>query len=270
MATTGTSEDDDHEQLAAHARVHQMCQMRAAGHSLREIGAEFDVTRERARQIILDAGGPDSADAAKARQERAARQREALRARAMAAAAAEPGLTVDEAAELLGVSEYALRAALGPDARRYFLNRQRSAPVFSEGVILAHLREAARLVGEPLTVRGYEGIRTTFGGASAPLVLQRFGTWREACRRAGVAHGQPVRREYQRRWSLKQMAEAVATYLTQDGARGSFADYERWARRTEGVPSGQTIRTQFGTWSHAKAEALTLLAHRHEDAAPQE
>jgi DNA-binding transcriptional MerR regulator len=250
MATTGTSEDDDHEQLAAHARVHQMCQMRAAGHSLREIGAEFDVTRERARQIILDAGGPDSADAAKARQERAARQREALRARAMAAAAAEPGLTVDEAAELLGVSEYALRAALGPDARRYFLNRQRSAPVFSEGVILAHLREAARLVGEPLTVRGYEGIRTTFGGA-------------------GVAHGQPVRREYQRRWSLKQMAEAVATYLTQDGARGSFADYERWARRTEGVPSGQTIRTQFGTWSHAKAEALALLARRH-GAAPQE
>jgi predicted transcriptional regulator len=239
-----------------------MCQMRADGYSLREIGEAFGVTRERARQIIREADGPDSAEAASARRERLGREREELRSRALALASAEPGRTVEETAELLGVTQRALRAALGDDARRYFLNRQRGTRVFSDAVILAHLREAARLVGEPLTVRAYEQVRSTFGGASAPLVLQRFGTWHKACVGAGVQHGQAVRRHYQRRWSLDEMLQAVAAYLTRDGARGSFADYERWARANDAAPSGQTIRTQFGTWSRAKAEALALVVHR--------
>ncbi len=242
--------------------------MRAQGYSLREVGEAFGVTRERARQIIRDADGPNSAEAASARRERLGRDREELRSRALDLASVDPGRTVEEAAELLGVTERTLRTALGDDARRYFLNRRRGNRVFSDAVILAHLREAARLVGEPLTVRAYEDVRSTFGGASAPLVLQRFGTWRRACVRAGVRHGQVVRRYYERRWSFDEMLQAVAAYLTQDGARGSFADYERWARVNDGAPSGQTIRTQFGTWSRAKAEALTLVVH-HRGASPE-
>ena len=92
------------------------------------------------------------------------------------------------------------------------------------------------------------------------MILQRFGTWRAACVLAGVQHGQLVRTNYERRWNRDQLVDAVAMYLSGAAARGSFADYERWARRVDGAPSGQTIRTQLGTWSQAKAEALGRLA----------
>ena len=263
MATTWAMGDGDAEN-GAQSRAQQMCRMRAAGCTLQEIGEAFDVTRERARQIIRDAGGPSSDESAAARRVRVRAQRESLRARALELAVAEPGRTIGQAAAQLGVTEPALRSALGPDARRYFLSRQGRDRMFSDGAILAHLREAARQRGEPLTVRGYEEVRTSFGGASAPLVLQRFGTWRQACARAGIAAGQSVRRSYPRRWTSAELVQAVAAYLAQGGARGSFADYERWARSTERAPSGQTIRTRFGTWSRAKAEALVLLASEHE------
>lgn len=264
FAHSGDAEDGGRaDDLGARARM--MCDMRAAGFSLQEIGRIFGVTRERARQIIRDADGPDSDEAAEARRRRVSEERDELREQALELAGAEPGRTIEETAELLEVSEAMLRSALGDDAKRYFLTRQPSARVFSDQAILAHLREAERQAGSPLTVRAYESVRGSFGGASAPLVLQRFGTWREACEEAGVEPGRSVRRDYRRRWTEAEMIEAVAEYLEQDGARGSFADYERWARATDGIPSGQTIRTQFGTWSKAKSEAVGVLAHRAEE-----
>lgn len=248
--------------LPVERRAELMSQMRAEGRSLQEIGQRFGLTRERVRQIIRDAGGPTNEEAAAARREAARREREALREQILQLLRQTPGLPGDAVAEVLGVSTGEVRAALGDDARRILVSTHRAPSVFADQDILDNLRQAAQEAGEPLTVRMYEEARVSFGGASAPLVLQRFGTWRDACVMAGVQHGQPVRTHYERRWTRDDLVDAVVEYLAEDGSRGSFADYERWARRTAGKPSGQTIRTQLGTWSTAKTAALTRIAQR--------
>ncbi len=236
--------------------------MRAGGASLSEIGLAFGLTRERVRQIIRDAGGPGGSQAEAARRAREEEERRQLRERALAEIRRAPGSTVDDVASALGTTADAVRSALGPEARRLLVTPHRSTSVFSDELILEHLRLGARYAGEPLTVRSYDQVRGSFDGASAPLVLQRFGSWRDACAAAGVAHGQPVRAHYSRRWTKDQLVDAVAQYLSLPSSRGSFADYERWARRTPGMPSSQTIRTQLGTWTRAKTQALQRLAKR--------
>jgi DNA-binding CsgD family transcriptional regulator len=246
--------------VSAEQRALAMCRMRAQGASLQAIADEFGLTRERVRQIIRSADGPSRADAAAARRARRVDDRQALRERALRVWGETPAITLDDLAQGLGVTTTELRAALGKDAGRVLVSSRPGQAVFTDEMLREHLRRAAELAGEPLTVRKYNEVRSQFGGASSPLVLQRFGSWRSACEAAGVATGRPVRMNYRRRWSHEQLVEAVAAYLREPDSRGSFADYEQWARRTSGAPSGQTIRTQFGSWSIAKSEALALLA----------
>lgn len=243
-------------------RAAAMCEMRAEGRSLQAIALQFGLTRERVRQIIRDAGGPGKAEAVAARTQRATQERGELRDRALGLCRQRPGLAVEELAAELGASAQDVRAALGDDARRLLVTSHQASVLFSDDDILGHIRRAAAQTGEPLTVRMYDAVRGEFGGASSPLVLQRFGSWRVACVRAGVRHGQPLRSEYRRRWSTDQLIDSVADYLGGEDTRGSFADYERWARTVPGAPSGQTIRTQLGAWSRAKSLGLTRLAAR--------
>lgn len=260
MTTYNATPLGRYDHLSAEERVSVMCQLRAEGHSLQGIADAFSLTRERVRQIIRDANGPSREEALAAR--RAARERRAaeLREQAMGICRATPGISAEEVARQIGVTSAAVRRALGEDARLLLVAKHDAVALFSDEAILEHIRRAAQLAGQPLTVRKYEIAREQFDGASAPLVLQRFGSWRAACAQAGVAHGQPVRPNYARRWTREQLVASVAEYLLADGARGSFAHYEVWARQRSGTPSGQTIRAQLGRWSKAKSDALALLA----------
>ena len=261
--TTESNDDEAEGWEPSDERAERMSRMRAQGASLQEIADVFSLTRERVRQIIRDAGGPSREEASAARRARAEDEQRALREAALRVARDHPGSTVEGVAERLGVTTGDVRAALGDDARRVLVSTHRPPIQFSDDEILGHLVRAAALAGSPLTVRMYDDVRVEFGGASSPLVLQRFGSWRQACTRAGVTPGQPLRSSYQRRWTRSEMVAHVAAYLTSDGSRGSFADYEAWARSTKDAPSGQTIRTQLGSWSQAKTEALALIAEEH-------
>ena len=264
---TATNSDDELEGSAQgpEERAERMSRMRAQGASLQEIAQVFSLTRERVRQIIRDAGGPSREEAAAARRAKVEETRDALREEALQDALSHPGSSAEDVAERLGSTAYDVRAALGDCAPRVLVNTHRPPIVFTDEEILEHLLRAVAVAGSPLTVRMYDDVRGEFGGASSPLVLQRFGTWREACMRAGVTPGQPLRSSYKRRWTQAQMVEHVAAYLSRDGSRGSFADYEAWARTAPDAPSGQTIRTQLGSWSKAKTKALGLIAQRDAD-----
>lgn len=135
------------------------------------------------------------------------------------------------------------------------------ATEFTDADVHAALRRAAAELGEPLSVARYDAAADVHGGPSGARVVQRAGSWNAACAAAGLAV-----REGRARGSggfdRGTVLAAVARYLADPTATGSYVDYQAWARRTPGAPSGQTLRNQVGPWSQAKAAAL---AARHDE-----
>lgn len=125
---------------------------------------------------------------------------------------------------------------------------------FSDDQIVAALREAARICGEPLSHGRYDAVAREVAGPSSARIIQRFGTWRTACSTAGVATTATSRR-YTPRWDRTTVAAAVAQYLASPDRTGTYTDYQAWAREGEGRPSGATVRNVLGGWNDAKAAA---------------
>lgn len=142
------------------------------------------------------------------------------------------------------------------------------APTFTDDQLLAALRTAAAELGAPLPVTAYDVWRKAGGshdgahgvahGADLPsgtLVIRRLGSWNAACEAAGVATNKT--RSTSRRWTDDEVVAIVARYLTASGSTGSYAGYVEWARETEGVPSGPTLRQRFA-WNDVKDRARGL------------
>lgn len=129
------------------------------------------------------------------------------------------------------------------------------ATEFTDDEVHAALRRAAAAVGEPLSVARYDAAADVHGGPSSARVVQRAGSWNAACTAAGLAV-RAGRAPGSGGFSRDTVLAAVVRYLADPAATGSYADYQAWARRTAGAPSGQTLRNQVGTWSDAKAAAL--------------
>jgi hypothetical protein len=123
---------------------------------------------------------------------------------------------------------------------------------YAESDLIGGLRSAAEHCGAPLTVKQYDGFRRAHqpGLASGIWVIRHFGTWREACERAGVAAN--TTRSTSSRWTDAELLRAVAEYLAEPGTTGSYAGYQDWARSTDGAPSGALLRSRFGTWAETK------------------
>ena len=126
-------------------------------------------------------------------------------------------------------------------------------PDYSDEQLLAAIAAAAAELGEPLKAGAYDAWQRGRDDAASPaLVIRRFGSWIEACTRAGVATNKT--RSTSRRWSDDEVVRVVATYLRSPGSTGTFADYSAWAREHDGVPSGATLRQRF-PWAEVKERA---------------
>lgn len=126
------------------------------------------------------------------------------------------------------------------------------APDYSDDQLAAAVAAAAAELGQPLTASAYDAWQRRHGAASPALLIRRFGSWNEACARAGVATNKT--RSTSRRWSDEDVVAVVATYLAAPDSTGTFADYSEWARCHEGAPSGATLRQRF-PWAEVKRRA---------------
>lgn len=125
---------------------------------------------------------------------------------------------------------------------------------FTDDQILNAIRAAASSCGEPLSHTRYDSVSRDVAGPSSARIIQRFGSWSQACSAAGVTSGIAAR-DYAPRWDRVSVTAAVAAYLASEECPGTYAGYEVWARAGADRPSGATVRNVLGGWSAAKAAA---------------
>lgn len=112
----------------------------------------------------------------------------------------------------------------------------------------AEMRRVAALPGgSPLSVSFYDRHRGDDALTSA-RIIQRRGSWREACAAAGVESNKPSRASYRHRWSEKDLLDWVRRYLA-EAEKPSYADFSGWLRDQQDAPSANTVRNTFGGWS---------------------
>lgn len=245
--------------IDSHLRVRPGCSERDAalleaflteGLTLQRAGLRFDLTRERVRQVVARHTGIRARDLANLRQARRAAQAQGAAFAALAdLTARDPEATVRDLARATGLTRTEVLTALGDEA----LSR-RDAHSWSVGAdeadVLAEIRRVAALAGErPLTGPFYDRHRAP-GAISAVRVSQRYGTWTEACRVAGVASKPSVRSTYTHRWTREELLDWADRAVSDLGPGVSFRQCEGWlrARKSDGAPSAQTVRNAFGSW----------------------
>jgi hypothetical protein len=251
------------------SRADGMAMAYAGGATLDEIGAEHSLTRERVRQILLQAGY-DPAQLKKkaraARRERAQREYgEAIRE--MLAKEHTPG----EVSAGLRVPIVLVKDIDAEDpsyARTRKLVRSKSSCVkYTDDEILDCLREANDALGGILASGAYDEFmrgRKMVDGRLWPTHqtgLLRFGSWREALERAGLPANASSPVAGRRVFSIGHCIDAILEVERAVGHLPTAAEYERYASEMGGVlPSLATVRNRFGGWRHALEAAAAFSA----------
>jgi hypothetical protein len=126
---------------------------------------------------------------------------------------------------------------------------------YSDEMMLHALRQAAAIVGEPMSTGAYESVQKDQALPMWLTIVNRFGGWNAACEAAGLK----VNSQHKGKaatWDTDSCTVAVARFLADPEVVGeSFAAYTGWAKKRGGVPSGPTVKNVFGTWNDAKAAA---------------
>lgn len=124
---------------------------------------------------------------------------------------------------------------------------------YSDDVMLQALRQAAAIVGEPMSTGAYESAQRDQALPMWLTIVHRFGGWNAACEAAGLK----VNSQHKGKaatWDAPSCTAAVALFLADPEVDSeSFAAYVAWAKKRDGVPSGPTVKNVFGTWNDAKA-----------------
>ena len=244
-------------------RARDMCERRGRGETLESIAASYGLARERVRQIIAKAGGPDKAMAAAAKKRTDESRRSNLRQQALVFLRQNPGSSREQLADFLKVDPGSLRQFMEPKDLQRLVNVPKAQhQKMSEGQIFRGLRRVAAELGEPLSHDKYDLVRRPeLGEASSVRIMQIYGTWNVACKKAGLKVNEKDR-AYIRHWNEEQVLGWVADYLMSPGNRATYAGYGDWAKAQEGAPSGPTVRNRIGPWSSVKKAALIVVEGR--------
>jgi hypothetical protein len=221
-------------------------QMREAGHTLQAIGESLNLTREMIRLIVKANAGPTASTVRVNRE--AKKQREALDAFKELGTA-----DVETLAAHLDEKPARVRQLLGKQAKRLPKGRMNFEKIFSDEDLLLILRLASEQVDGVLTTNKYRKLKIQ---PTIAVFLSRFGSWNQACEKAGVKHGSTLRKNYTRAHTEEDMLAYVSSYLADPRTNGTAIGYEQWQRNVEGAPSLSLIRQRIGKWNDIKARLV--------------
>lgn len=256
---------------------------RFSGETLEKIANKLDLTRERVRQILereftkLQAYGyfankslnsllqiklnhdsnSDSVHARKVALDLENQVRAALRL--------SPGLTFLDLENLTGESKSWLVAHLSVGAKKFICTKEedslRIEDRVSDSEFISRLQVAAG-IESPLTQSIYlDLVRSgVIEGPGPQSIAKRFGTWTNACEKAGIKFNESIRSHYESRWQDEQVLKAVIRFLQNNHFGRSYDDYERWRAQVDGeAPSGAKVRSLLGSWSDARCAAFKYM-----------
>ena len=227
-------------------RNRYVVRMREAGHTLQAIGDSLGLTREMIRLIVKANSGPT------ARTVRV--NREVKKQKAALTAFKDLGTTdVNTLAAHLDEKPGRVRKLLGKQAKKLPKGRMNHEKIYSDEDLLLILRLAEEKVIGPLTTNKYKKLKIQ---PTIAVYLARFGSWNQACEKAGVKHGPTMRKRYTRAHSEEDMLGFIASYLADPRTNGSAIGYEQWQRKVEGAPSLSLIRQRIGKWNDIKARLV--------------
>lgn len=121
--------------------------------------------------------------------------------------------------------------------------------LYSDEALLGILQGAHKKVQGPLTINKYNKLKIR---PTIAIYIIRFGSWKKACKLAGVPHGKAPKRKYSREHSKDEMLEAVAKYMADPRTTGTARGYEDWQKDKKYAPSLSLIRQRIGTWIKIK------------------
>lgn len=222
--------------------------------SLAVIGERLGMSRQAVQQRLDKAGVPrrSSAGAQQRNYEAWVKQKASVIERAVARSRDHRELAAKLEVPLSWVRRYlAERFGTAPHTPKRFTN------AFTDDDLLDAMRSVASTMnGDQLAAPVYDQRRADDDPSSATMI-ERFGNWGTACRKAGVKHRKP-RREYEPTWTRDTVLDAVKLYVVcrqADEQPPLALDYEAWRAGVE-APSLGTIRKHFGSWRDAVWAAL--------------
>lgn len=170
-----------------------------------------------------------------------------------------PGVTLQEVAEATGCPTSFIRRACPSLVRRLTTDsRAASENLWSDAQILEAIRHAATYE-YPITAKYFEHLRSIgeISAPSVPLMRMRFGGWRAACEAAGVESGEPMRNNYESKWTDTDLLRFASQFLASESGNGTFSEFEDWLGQDVDRPSSATVRIRLGVWRDVKRAALT-------------
>jgi predicted DNA-binding protein YlxM (UPF0122 family) len=256
--------------------------LRMNGYSLAEIGKQYDVSRERIRQIIhhtykLVETDPSlegksfseflewKTNSAKYEQRRI-KQEEAENIDKLVRnyLNSAPGASYSEIASVLFLDISQIQNSIQPQTAKFIFtetNENSVESLFSDDAILEALK-LAEAFESPISARRYRELveRGFVVGPGPQTVAIRFGSWKKACELAEVSYNEAVRSNYDTQWHESEMLLYVIEFLINKSFGRGIVSYDEWRIETmSDAPSGAHLRKHFGTWSNTKNKALNFM-----------
>ena len=241
---------------------------RTEGKTLKDLGDQYGITRERVRQI-LNRLGEDSKriiewvaqETAATRAKQSEEARSVLESRITEFIARFGAVSINELAAEFGLSEEEVPRIVPKNLRRFLITEPVHG-VFDSKWSREQTLNSVRKAGTyyfPLTSARYQYLIDIgeVDGPSVAHIFSKHGSWTTICVEAGIEAGLPLRENYESLWSETELLQYVVRYLQDPHIDGTARGYQNWVRQqVDHVPSFSTIQKAFGNWSTARMKAL--------------
>lgn len=172
-----------------------------------------------------------------------------------------PGLSVDDLSIRLDLSKSSVSRYLRgtPEHRLVVSRKQSPQQKFTDAEMADALKTAYRKLDDRskgLSRKRYKELTVDVDPSvpAAATFIRRYGSWSEACRRAGVEASAARRSNYVQEHSNEDIVAAVAEFIDETGLTAYHA-YAAWARE-HGRPSGPLLVQRLGGWADARKLAI--------------